>query len=253
MSGDPCEAVHLLLQAELDGELDAAGSAGLASHLAACDACCVLHGQLGTLSAQLHEMPRYEVPAELRRAVAALAPRRRRRSPWPAWSHAGAFGAGLAAAACVAALLLPRAGPATGSDLVDAHLRALQPGHLIDMPSSDRHTVKPWFNGRIGISPNVPDLAPQGFPILGGRMDYVGGRPAAVLVYGRRSHVIDVFVQDGATVAAVQTSGGYNVAHWTSGGLSYRAVSDLNKDELAEFTTLMRTQDVSPDGREQAR
>ncbi len=253
MNGDPCETAHLLVQAELDGELDAAGSAELASHLAACEACHAWRGRLETLSARLHEMPRHEVPAGLREAVTALRPRRRSLWQRHGWTHAGAFGAGLAVAASVAALLLPRAGPAPGSDLVDAHVRALQPGHLIDVPSSDRHTVKPWFNGRIGISPDVPDLASQGFPLLGGRMDYIGGRPAAVLVYGRRKHMIDVFVQGGTVAAAMRASDGYHVAQWTSGGLSYRAVSDLNKAELSEFATLMRAQGTSGEDREQPR
>ena len=251
MSGDPCETAHLLLQAELDGELDAAGSAKLASHLAACEACHALRDRLGTLSARLHEMPRHEVPMELRKSVTAIRPRRRGLWQRHGWTHAGAFGAGLAVAASVAVLLLPRAGPAVGPDFVAAHVRALQPGHLIDVQSSDRHTVKPWFNGRIGISPDVPDLAPQGFPLLGGRMDYVGGRPAAVLVYGRRKHVIDVFVQGGTTAAAVQASQGYHLAQWTSGGLSYQAVSDLNKDELSDFATLMSVQGTSGERREQ--
>lgn len=241
----------------MDGELDAADSARLASHLARCEACRAVRDRLATLSARLREVPRYEVPGELRRTVTALVPRRRVAWKQHGWTHAGAFGAGLALAASVAVLLLPRTGPAPeapwGPALIDAHVRALQPGHLVDVPSSDQHTVKPWFNGRIGLSPDVPDLASQGFPLLGGRMDYIGGRPAAVLVYGRRQHVIDVFVQRGNTEAAVQAFGGYNVAQWTSGGLSYQAVSDLNKNDLAQFAALMKEQGAPGEGREPLR
>lgn len=241
----------------MDGELDAADSARLASHLAGCEACRALRDRLATLSTRLREVPRYEVPAELRRTVAALVPRKRFLWKQQGWTHAGAFGAGLAVAASLAAFLLPRTGPAPeapwGPALIDAHVRALQPGHLIDVPSSDQHTVKPWFNGRIGLSPEVPDLASQGFPLLGGRMDYIGSRPAAVLVYGRRQHVIDVFVQSGTTESAVQAFGGFNVAQWTSGGLSYRAVSDLNKNDLADFAILMKEHGASGEEREQPR
>lgn len=248
MSAEPCETAHLLLQAELDGELDAAGSAGLASHLTGCAACRDLRDRLGALSARLRTLPRHEVTPGLRAAVTAGMPRPHAAWRRLDWTHAGAFGAGLALAATMALAFLPRSGPGTIADLMSAHVRALQPGHLLDVPSSDQHTVKPWFNGRIDFSPDVPDLASQGFPLLGGRLDHIGDRPAAVLVYGRRQHVIDVFVQAGDPGTAVRSSGGYNVAQWTAGGLGYRAVSDLNKDELAAFTTLMRRQGSQSEG-----
>lgn len=126
----------------------------------------------------------------------------------------------------------------TASALVDTHIRSLLPGHLIDVQSSDRHTVKPWFAGRIDISPPVMDLSSKGFPLIGGRLDYVQGHPAAVVVYGRRLHMINLFVwrtesSQPATESAARN--GYNVLHWTSGDLSYWAVSDAAPAELEAF------------------
>ena len=135
--------------------------------------------------------------------------------------------------------MLP-AEPGVGQDLVDAHIRALQPGHLLDVPSTDQHTVKPWFNGRIGLAPDVRDLAAEGFPLLGGRLDYVGGNPAAVLVYGRDRHVIDVFVQGNGAAGPLQVIRGFNVLSWTGHGARYSAVSDLNARDLSAFVALMK-------------
>jgi anti-sigma factor RsiW len=126
----------------------------------------------------------------------------------------------------------------TANALVDTHIRSLLPGHLIDVQSSDRHTVKPWFAGRIDISPPVMDLASKGFPLIGGRLDYVQGHRAAVIVYGRRLHMINLFVWrtvPGERAAASAARDGYGVLHWTSGDLSYWAVSDAAPAELDAF------------------
>ncbi len=122
--------------------------------------------------------------------------------------------------------------------LIDTHVRSLLPGHLIDVQSSDRHTVKPWFAGRIDISPPVVDLAPQGFPLVGGRLDYIQGHPAAALIYGRRLHMINLFVWRTAPGEPAQESTeirGYSILHWTAGDLSYWAVSDAAPAELDAF------------------
>jgi anti-sigma factor RsiW len=126
----------------------------------------------------------------------------------------------------------------TASELVDAHVRSLLPGHLLDVPSSDRHTVKPWFAGKTDIAPPVVDLSDRGFPLLGGRLDYVDGHSAAVLAYGRRQHTINLFVWRGAPAEggdgkfAVR---GYSLLHWMNGGLSYWAVTDAAPAELEAF------------------
>ncbi len=126
------------------------------------------------------------------------------------------------------------------NEVVSAHIRSLQPGHLVDVETSDQHTVKPWFNGKVDVAPPVIDLTAQGFTLLGGRLDYVDGEPVACIVYQRRKHIINLFVAQrlGATQVSVKAEKiqGYNVLHWSDGGLDFWAVSDIDGGELAEFT-----------------
>ena len=124
-------------------------------------------------------------------------------------------------------------------EVVSAHLRSLQAQHLIDVQSSDQHTVKPWFNGRLDVAPPVADLTAQGFTLLGGRLDYVDAKPAAVIVYRRRVHIINLFCApapgSGDRAATMESLHGFNVRRWRENGLSLWAVSDINAEELAEF------------------
>lgn len=124
------------------------------------------------------------------------------------------------------------------SELIDAHVRSLLPGHLMDVVSSDRHTVKPWFAGKTDLAPAVLDLSDQGFPLLGGRLDYIDGHSVAALAYGRRLHTINLFVwrsgQDESPNGSFAARG-YNLVHWTKGGLSYWAVSDVALSDLEAF------------------
>lgn len=200
----------------------------------------------------------YEAPASLRQWAAEearkadleasptrelpISPSRARLRRFSDWRVA----AGLLFAAIVgwgAASLRPTGGiapetTAVTDQLVDAHVRSLLPNHLLDVVSTDRHTVKPWFAGKTDIAPPVVDLSDKGFPLLGGRLDYVDGHSAAVLVYGRRLHTINVFVwrtttrepRDGASEVR-----GHSLLHWTKGGLSYWAVSDAALPELEAF------------------
>jgi anti-sigma factor RsiW len=126
-------------------------------------------------------------------------------------------------------------------DVVSGHVRSLMANHLTDVPSSDRHTVKPWFLGKLDFSPEVRDLAPEGFPLIGGRLDYVSQKPAAALVYQRGKHIINLFVwkADGRSEAH-ESRQGYNLAHWNNAGLSYWAVSDVNSADLEQFSKLMQ-------------
>jgi anti-sigma factor RsiW len=139
------------------------------------------------------------------------------------------------------------------SGVLSAHLRSLTPSHLADVASTDQHTVKPWFAGRLDFSPPVTDLAAQGFPLIGGRVDFIADRPAAALIYTRRSHVINVFVQpvtkadDASPVNAERR--GYHVLRWTTGDMRLWAVSDLNEPELEQFRDLLRAQSAPPTGR----
>jgi len=245
-----CDKV-LLVQAELDGELDAAQAAALEAHRVGCPICQAAQVELlraralmrGDLYQAMPDAVRARVIGRLRQVEphAPLVPRRR----WD-WLRAPSIGFGLGAA-CAAAIslliLLPER-----NDLVDQivadHIRALQPGHLEDVVSTDQHTVKPWFDGRIDFAPPVKDFAAEGFPLRGGRLDYLDGRPVAALVYQRDKHIIDLYVwpAGGPTphLGSDTTIQGYNVVHWTAEGMNFWAVSDVEHGQLDEFIALWR-------------
>ena len=139
------------------------------------------------------------------------------------------------------------AGSALADDVLASHIRSLMPGHLTDVLSSDQHTVKPWFNGRLDYSPPVYDFAARGYPLLGGRLDYVDGRAVAALTYGRRQHLINVFLWPAARgpSAAPKTRDrqGYHLLHWTTADYTYWVVSDLGLAELHDFAQLVQQAD----------
>ena len=231
----------LLLQAEFDGELDAAQAAALAEHRANCAVCRQNEALLAATHEALRRATYHRAGPELLRAVAtrlaAETPPARRRSSMP-WQALAGFGAGAALAAAIVLTLLPVGRPQLIAALVDDHVRALQPGHLLDVVSTSQHTVKPLFDGRLDFAPPVKDLATAGFPLVGGRLDYVHGRSAAVLVYSHGKHVVELFVwpasgAEGEPAHAVRD--GYNVVHWTARGMSLSAVSDLEPAGLEEF------------------
>ncbi|MDB5394642.1 MAG: putative transrane anti-sigma factor [Rhodospirillales bacterium] len=248
--------VRNLLHAALDGELDTLDMMRFEAHLSDCTECTAEYARLSALSAAIRErVPRYAAPAELRDALLqSLMPREAEPPkvvPFPAsrlqrWLRpaAGGFTLGAALAASLAVMIATRnVENAVTDSVVTAHIRALQPGHLTDVQISDQHQVKPWFDGKIDFAPPVKELSDQGFNLVGGRLDYIQGREAAVIVYRRKLHMIDLFVTrsdhagSGAEPAPAPrtTPSGYNVEHWTDGGLDYWAVSDLNRNELADF------------------
>lgn len=263
----------LLLQAELDGELDAAQAAALAEHRAHCPICrrnevILAATRRATSAATYHRADPDLVHAVARRlgslappspsslppeqaslpstaalpSEAALPPTRRGSSLL--WKSAATFGAGAALAAAFILTVLPAGSPPLVSVLVDDHIRALQPGHLLDVVSTNQHTVKPWFDGRIDFAPPVKDLSAVGFRLVGGRLDYLQGRSVAVLVYSHGKHVVELFVwpaSAGAGEPARAAKDGYNVVHWTSNGMSFFAVSDLEAAGLEEFAQDWRT------------
>ena len=162
------------------------------------------------------------------------------------WMQAAAlFGAGAATAAVVAisGFVAPRQGTIV-DELAASHVRSLMASHLDDVASSDQHTVRPWFAGKLDFSPPVHDLAAQGFPLTGGRLDYVAGRPVAALVYKPGLHVINLFVwpaEDGKSIAPhVFERQGFTLVHWTQAGMQAWAVSDMNPSELKSFAKLVR-------------
>ena len=246
MGRDACGEMQLLIQADLDGELRAGEAARVATHLAACPDCARLQAEVMALSRRLKGLaPRPAAPDLLRKAVRAkLSGHRTVRGARSRGWIVGGLSAGLATAASLAIFAaLPRGG-AMPDWIVAAHIRALQPSHLVDVPSTEQHTVKPWFAGRLPFSPPVKDLSADGFALSGGRVDALPGSTAAVLVYMRRQHVIDLFIwptsadQDRGGGSGVRE--GYNFVHWRADGMSFWAVSDLNPQELADFAAKWR-------------
>jgi len=235
--------LRLLVQADHDGELGVAEAAELAAHLQTCPDCRAVRQELSELSASLRtEVPHYTAPAALRAALEAQAAPAKivqfRPRPWRA---IGLAAAGAMALAASVVLWLPP-GTQFADEAVASHIRALQPGHLTDVISTDQHTVKPWFDGRIDYAPPVRDFAAAGFPLVGGRLDYLAGRPVAALVYRRDKHVIDLYVRpdSGTSAPAARTVNGYNVVAWAGGGMRFQAVSDLEPAQLEQFATLWR-------------
>jgi anti-sigma factor RsiW len=220
------------LNAYLDGELDAATALELEREMAANPALRASYERLRELSASIRANAQYyAAPARFRPAPA---PERRRFV-----FLAPAF-AVVAAAAFALGVLVARPGDdePMGREVVAAHVRATLAGKLIDVASSDQHTVKPWLSARLPFSPPVADLSGAGFELAGGRLDFLGGEPAATLVYKRRQHVIDVYVARGELSPRVFTRDGFNVEQYSAGGLRYWVVSDLNRNELADFVRL---------------
>jgi anti-sigma factor RsiW len=141
--------------------------------------------------------------------------------------------------------LSPSSDDLLARDIVDDHIRSLMVDHLTDIPSTDQHTVKPWFDGKLDYAPPVKDLSELGFKLIGGRLEYLAGKPVAALVYQHGNHFINLYVwpanRQPETEVAVTKKQGFNLFHWTSGGMTYWAASDLNDTELREFAQLIRT------------
>lgn len=242
------------LSAYLDGELLPEEMAEIRDHLASCAECGAEYEALRMVSQRVHaELARPVMPATLRARVqeatrrAAAAADDRPHTPGArrlSWTMRLAAGLIIAAVSAGASALLVRRPAATpvANDVIASHIRSLMPGHLTDVTSNDTHNVKPWFNGRLDLSPSVPRLDSLGFPLVGGRLDYVGGRPVAVVVYARRQHVINVFswpVETGEARAAAATDDkGYHLVQWMSHGTEYWAASDVNAADLAQFIEL---------------
>ncbi len=247
-----CDDSEVMLHALIDGELDAGHARDVEAHVAACAGCGEKLAAFRTMHEIMSAAPLKETaPAHLRNRIEALVatpasrvvsirqfmrPTRR--------SFFGGFAMGSALSAAVAASLVLTVirkdqQQTIAEEVVSAHIRSLQAGHLMDVETSDQHTVKPWFNGRVDVAPPVVDLTAQSFTLLGGRLDYIDSEPVAAIVYQRRKHVINLFVarhlgsRRGRTLS--ETIQGYNCRHWSQDGLDLWAVSDLVGDELDEF------------------
>ena len=239
-----CDEAEILLHALIDGELDAGHARAVEDHIAGCPRCAAQLDAYREMSKAVAGADlRYKAPLELRRRIEASLPQVRpapsRRSVLRGFAMGSAVSA-IAATGLVAIVLRRDDESRITSEIVSAHLRSLQAGHLTDVLSTDQHTVKPWFNGRLDVAPPVIDLAALGFTLIGGRLDYVDARPIGAIVYRRRLHVINLFVAQPASTearaAGTETFQGFNIRSWSEGGLNYWAVSDLAADELAEFS-----------------
>ena len=245
-----CTEPRPLVHAHLDGELDLVDSLKAEAHLGECAICSRAYdGGLRLRSSLRANELRFRAPGDLRRRVrrGLRAEAKLDAIPRTAWRRLS-FGTAAALAAALALLVWPELGRRGASgplidEIVSAHVRSLMADHLTDVASSDKHTVKPWFDGKLDFSPAVVDVADHGFPLVGGRLDYLRTRAVAALVYGRQRHFINLFVwpsEEKEPEEASLARHGYEIVHWRQAGMSYWAVSDLNASALAEFAALVR-------------
>ncbi len=243
----------LLVQADIDGELDAGRAADLILHRADCPECQAAYADLMMLRDRLRESDlRERAPDSLRRFLAERSAAAVPQAPVPAkvarlsrWRGGASFAAGMALAASLAFAVFRPAAPDPLELVVDAHVRSLQAGHLEDVISTDRHTVKPWFEGKLDFAPPVKDLAVQQFPLTGGRLDVLDGRPVAAMVYRRGTHPINLLVWPAKDTAdrdpVTEEKSGFTTVHWVQNGMVLWAVSDVERAQLEEFAHLWKS------------
>jgi anti-sigma factor RsiW len=243
-----CHEAQTLMHGYLDGELGPPTTGQFEQHVGECPACAGALAEQKVLHAEMKsDALYYRAPENLRERLRATLRQgsagHRVGFPWR-W---------VAAAACAGVLVgvgfllgqftaAPSRHDRLAQEIASAHIRSLQVEHQVDVDSSDRHTVKPWFNGKLDFSPPMRDV--EGFPLVGGRLDYVDGRSVAALVYRRRDHVINVFLWPDAansdTLPRRETRQSYHIVHWSRGGMHYWAVSDLNLDEVDDLVRKLR-------------
>jgi anti-sigma factor RsiW len=246
------DEIRSLIHSYADGELDAANIRLVENHLESCRDCRGAEEGIRSLRAALtNSAPAFRAPASLRKKIRADLRREtsagsERQSSW-SWLS---FALGTACAVLLLGFVFSQSyrgisRNAIADQVVADHVRSLLATHLVDVPSSDQHTVKPWFDGKVDFAPEVHDFATQGFPLVGGRLDYFDGKTVVALVYRRHQHPINLFISpaparsDSSPEAMARR--GYNLIHWTRGEMSYWAVSDLNDAELGQFASLVIT------------
>jgi anti-sigma factor RsiW len=251
----PCPD-SLRVQAYFDGEADAITAADIERHMEHCDECRALYRSLKELRTALRtDLPQTQIPPALRaRVMRSLdqesspgTPQRRARPAWrtrPFWMGATTGGLGMAAVVATLAFLLlsPQLTPPVVDELLNDHVNSLLSTHLIDVVSTDQHTVKPWFAGHTDVSPLVADFEPQGYKLVGGRVDYLEHQRAAVVVYRHGAHVINVFswAANRQSLPGKLTRNGYRFVFWRAGDLQYCAVSDTGWNELLGLVRLLQ-------------
>jgi anti-sigma factor RsiW len=245
-----------LVQAYSDAQLDLTTTLEVERHLQTCDRCSASFRNQRALSTAIAENSLYyRAPRSLLNGIKSAlefseepsptpvrTPLRRREHLWrPINLAASAAFLIVLGAGIVTRFNLPSPEDRTMHDVVSNHIRSLMVSHLADVASTDQHTVKPWFNGKLDFSPQVQDFAADGFPLIGGRIDVVNDQPVAALVYRRNKHYINLFVWPSTTVSAPEAAAsqrGYNVIHWTESGMNYWAISDVNRGALEDFVKL---------------
>lgn len=239
-----CSVAQQMFGAYLDGELDASSELQLRLHLSECAFCVAGVERLRMRGSMIRRGGlRYGTPAELEQRIRkSIGTKHRRWSNWQSWGAAAAAIL-LASGLSIQVAQHSAAENRVAQEVISSHVRAMMTGHTTDVASTDRHTVKPWFSGRIDFSPPVSNWVTRGFPLIGGRLDYLDGRAVAALVYQRRGHLIDLFIWPARSVdvaARDHSWNGFNVIRWTAGGMSFAAVSDLNETELGQFRSLVK-------------
>lgn len=238
-----CADQELLLGGLVDGELDAANTALVEAHVTRCEGCRDELERLQALRGLLRsDGVRNVAPKALRTRILGLPELSERPAHWsrlPGWlapGVAGALAASLALVTFTGSLQQPSL---VDEQIISGHVRSLQPGHLVDVRTTNRHVVKPWFNGRIDFAPPVPELAGQGFPLVGGRLDSIDGKTVAAIVYKRRLHTVNVYVwAEGDSRDREFVEDGFAVREWSHNGLRFAAVSDIPAAELRQFEQL---------------
>src|SRR5215472_14736743 len=243
-----CERATVLLSGLIDRALGPIARFRLQRHVAGCDACTARLEELRAMQAAIRtKLPYHRAPPGLAARIGAALPREeapRVARPWFRWPAFALGGTGLAGALAGVALTMLVMGGQNDPTMavIGSHIRSMQADHLTDVLTSDQHTVKPWLSARLDVSPPVRDLKDAGFPLVGGRLDYVDGHPAAVVVYRRAKHVINLFAwaSAGRPDEAFRTERrqGFNVVTWRRDGITYYAVSDVEADQLTEFAKL---------------
>jgi anti-sigma factor RsiW len=254
-----CEMTQRYVPGYLDGELDLVRTIEMEAHLKGCPACVQELENLKALRAALQRNSlAYAAPAALRERIqsslraSSRADVQESKIKWPSlnfWQLAGAFALlaliSISGWQWTARLRAPSSDQRIAAEIFSSHVRSLEGNHLMDVVSTDQHTVKPWFDGKLDFSPPVEDLASDGYPLVGGRLDYVENREVAALIYQRRKHFINVFVWPNLTgsdsTQAIESRQGYNIMRWSRGGFEFWAVSDVATSDLAEFVRLLET------------
>jgi anti-sigma factor RsiW len=241
-----CTEINLLLHAYADGELDVVRSLEVEQHVKNCVVCAKKMDSLKALQSAFKQSDlTYSTPVSLRRNVRQIARPSKGRETWPDFQWFWKWLAISATAVAVLAIAIRPLGTSPNDELmgevVGAHVRSLMAEHLTDVLSSDKHTVKPWFAGKLDFSPAVTDFADQGYALVGGRLDYLNGRTVAALVYKHNKHLINVFIWPAANAGASgqESYHGYNIISFGASGFQYYLVSDMDEPGLAQLADLL--------------